>query len=464
MSAYEQALGRNRYTLIRKAGQFTIATRPAAMRGIDRIFLFSLFMAMLAFAQTDDSSKLSTQERLLLGSSVCSLVQEYQFSAKEPPPKKLDASCKTYLQAALTSDDRRQFDLATIEFVAQCHNGHTFFWDSELDKINQPLGFYAAPLDGYWVVQSSFLPDLKPGNIIVKIDNTPIESFFQQQQRYISASSVGAQRHNLFLLPYLFPEQFTLTLDDRKVKIDREKFNPPGHATEGRWLKPGGAAYIRIPSFSDFQFEVNALEYVRRFQSAKTLIIDIRNNPGGILPKQLIRALMNRPYREWKSSTFARSVIVDSDPDDEKRRKLTMEPEAMRNCEYSTDQPICSLPVIWGGDVIAPSPSAFRGRVILLVDGGCVSACEELVEPFKNSGRGIIVGETTEGSSGIPYTYDFHNGMTLKISVKRQYFPDGSEFEGVGIKPDVEIHPTIKSLKSGHDVILEKALELAAKP
>ena len=98
------------------------------------------------------------------------------------------------------------------------------------------------------------------------------------------------------------------------------------------------------------------------------------------------------------------------------------------------------------------------------MDGGCVSACEELVEPFKDSGRGVIVGETTEGSSGVPYVYDFHNGMTLAISVKRLYFPDGSEFEGVGIKPDVEVHLTIESLKSGHDVILEKAIELAGKP
>jgi carboxyl-terminal processing protease len=102
--------------------------------------------------------------------------------------------------------------------------------------------------------------------------------------------------------------------------------------------------------------------------------------------------------------------------------------------------------------------------VILLVDGGCVSACEELVEPFKDSGRGTVVGETTEGCSGLPYVYDFHNGMTLKVAVKRLYFPDGSEFEGVGIKPDVEVHPTIEWLKSGRDLILEKAHELAGVP
>jgi carboxyl-terminal processing protease len=120
--------------------------------------------------------------------------------------------------------------------------------------------------------------------------------------------------------------------------------------------------------------------------------------------------------------------------------------------------------VTWGGEVIDPSPNAFHGRLILLVDGGCISACEELVEPFKDSGRGIIVGETTEGSSGLPYVYDFHNGMLLKIAVMRQYFPDGSEFEGVGIKPDIEVQPTIEDLKNARDPVLEKALELAARP
>jgi carboxyl-terminal processing protease len=54
--------------------------------------------------------------------------------------------------------------------------------------------------------------------------------------------------------------------------------------------------------------------------------------------------------------------------------------------------------------------------------------------------------------------------MKLAIAVKRQYFPDGSEFEGVGIKPDIEVHPTVEDLRSAKDPVLEKALELAAKP
>jgi carboxyl-terminal processing protease len=424
-------------------------------------------LAQLAPGQRTANAKFSLDEPVFTASKVYSLLQLYlSYTTRGASGPGFDASYKSYLRTVLDTDDRRQFDLATMEFVAQMHNSHTFFWDAWLDKNNQqPLGFYAVPLDGYWVVQASFLAALQPGDIIVRIDNAPTEAFFQLQQRYISASSSAAQRHNLFLLPYLFPEQFTLTLDgDRKVTINREKIKEPEQRTDGRWLKPGATGYIRIPSFSRPHFEEMALDCVRQFQNAKTLIIDVRNNGGGIPPKRLIQALIDRPYRQWKESTTIRFPLVDLDSDAEKSRNSMMQPESLRGCKYAPDDHLCNLPATWGGGTVAPGSNAFRGRVILLVDGGCVSACEELVEPFKDSGRGIVVGETTEGSSGMPYLYDFHNGMILKIAVKRQYFPDGSEFEGVGIKPDVEVRPTIDSLKNRRDVMLEKALEFATGP
>lgn len=435
------------------------------LRAVLNLSFLLCFLCKVATVQGPADAKLSIDERVFTASKIFASLLLHFSSDKQASDSGPNVSYTNYLKAALATDDRRQFDLATMEFVAQLHNGHTFFWDTWLDKYNQPLSFYAGHLGGYWVVQASFLASLNPGDVIVSIDNTPAESFFQQQQRYIAASSTVAQRHNLFLLPHLFPQLFTLTLNgDRKVIIDREKFNSPQQETEGRWLKPGVTAYIRIPAFLRPPFEERAVDYVRQFQKAKTLIIDVRNNGGGIPPKRLIAALMNRPYRTWKESTTARLALADLDREDEKQRIVTMKPEVLRRCEYSAEDHICSLPVTWGGEVTAPHPDAFHGRIIFVVDGGCVSACEELLEPFKESGRATLVGETTEGSSGLPFTYDFHNGMTLVIAVKRQYFPDGSEFEGIGIKPDIEAHPTIQSLKARHDMILERAIELAESP
>jgi hypothetical protein len=107
-----------------------------------------LFVATLASGQAKGISKLSAEDRAFTASKVSSIVQGYFFSAKDLPSSGLDGSYKTYLRTALTSDDRRQFDLATMEFVAKLHNGHTFFSDTWLEKNNPPLGFYAAPLGG----------------------------------------------------------------------------------------------------------------------------------------------------------------------------------------------------------------------------------------------------------------------------------------------------------------------------
>jgi hypothetical protein len=86
-----------------------------------------------------------------------------------------DVAYKGCLQAIVGSDDRPQFDFATVELVAQFRTEHIFFWGKWLDKDNQLMG--------------------------LRIDNKADANFFPHWQRYISASSVTAQRHNLFLLP-----------------------------------------------------------------------------------------------------------------------------------------------------------------------------------------------------------------------------------------------------------------------
>lgn len=439
--------------------------KRATHQGLYLAFLLCC-LGQLAVGQATAGTELSIDERVFTASKVYSLLQSYFPPAKGASDPSLDVAYKSYLRTVLATADRHQFDLATMEFVAQLHNGHTLFWDAWLDKNNQkPLGFYAFPLDGEWVVQTSLLDNLKPGDVIADIEKTPIETFFQQQQRYLSASSTAAQRHNLFLFPYLFPEQFTLTLEDgRKVAINRSSVKEFETNAEGRWLKQGQTAYIRIPSFFYPILEDKALDYVSQFRTAKALIIDVRDNPGGLQPMRLLKALMDRPYRGWKEST---AIHIGSFESFQRGTQAEDPKKSMPDYFKGYTDALTALgnaQLMLGGGTILPSQPIFHGRLIILIDGGCISACEDLVEPFKDSGRATLIGETTQGSAGLPYSYDFHNGMSLRIAIKREYFPDGSEFEGVGIKPDVEVHPMIENLKNGKDPMLDRALELAAKP
>jgi carboxyl-terminal processing protease len=59
---------------------------------------------------------------------------------------------------------------------------------------------------------------------------------------------------------------------------------------------------------------------------------------------------------------------------------------------------------------------------------------------------------------------DLENGMMLNISAVRHTFPDGSQFEGVGITPDVPVENSAEDLRAGRDVVLKKAVEIAQRP
>jgi carboxyl-terminal processing protease len=108
------------------------------------------------------------------------------------------------------------------------------------------------------------------------------------------------------------------------------------------------------------------------------------------------------------------------------------------------------------------SPDAYQGSLFLLIDRFCGSACEDFVMPFKTTGRAVLIGETTQGSSGNPYRADLGNGMSVSIGAVRYRYPDGSAFEGVGIAPDVAIERRIADIAAGRDVVMARAQELAA--
>ena len=408
---------------------------------------------------------LSLETRVSIITEISALVRMFHATGRGASDPVQISSYETYQRGVLTNDDRREFDLATMEFLAHLHNGHILFLDSWLnEQYGLPLRFYAGTNEEKWVILTSLVPGLKPGDVIAAIDNIPMEEFFQRQQKYISASSDRARRHNLFLFPYLFPDEFTLKLENgRALPVNRAATKAPPLRTEGRWLKPTDTAYIRIPAVYPPAEDV-ALDFLRQYQRAKVLVLDLRNNPGGIPPFRLIHVLMDRPYRNWKIAAPFRIPFLDAMPQAEKPAESGSMTEYARGYHDALANLAGNAQLTWGGDSIAPGPGAYHGQLILLVDDGCVSACEDFVMPFKDNGRATLVGETTQGSAGLPHTYDFHNGMVVRIADKRLLFPDGSELEGMGMKPDVEAHPSIEDLSLGRDAVLQKALELAETP
>ncbi len=89
------------------------------------------------------------------------------------------------------------------------------------------------------------------------------------------------------------------------------------------------------------------------------------------------------------------------------------------------------------------------------------SAAEDFVVPLHAAGRATIVGQKSRGSTGQPLQFSFLDGKIRgRVCTKRDTYPDGREFVGVGIIPDVEVNPSPADIIAGRDVILEKGIDI----
>ncbi len=158
--------------------------------------------------------------------------------------------------------------------------------------------------------------------------------------------------------------------------------------------------YIKITSFDeltykDFKTELDKLG--RR--GIKGLIIDLRNNPGGLLDicVKIADELLGEGdivYTQTKSG------------------KRTYEKSGKSMVDYP---------------------------LVLLVNGGSASASEILAGAIKDHNRGTLVGTTTFGKGVVQRIKDLDDGSGLKLTISEYFTPNGTNIHGIGITPDIVI-------------------------
>jgi carboxyl-terminal processing protease len=414
------------------------------------LILLGILASTSTFAVTmavrgQSSASISLPERVMMASRIYHIISSFFPGLSQ---EKFDVAYQHYLATILRTEDRREFDLASMAFVAELHDGHSWFYDRWLDNTTgQPTGFLAYPLAGKWTVVQSQLEKIHLGDVITAIDDIPVDDYFNRTRKFVSASSDRDAGVSFFDTPLIFPEKFVLTLaDGRRVSVDRQndkKLPTPPQDTEGRWLVEKNVAYIKVPLFQGIQTQARALQYLKEFHDARAVILDVRGNPGGGEPLALQASLMARPYQTWTESATEHGGSI------------------LRN--YANAYPE-HVTVTYSDSVMNPRETAYPGRLILLTDRICSCACEDFVMPFKYSKRATLVGETTAGTFSLTRHVEYDNGMILNIAAVHHTFPDGSIFEGVGIAPDVPVDMTPDDWKAGRDPVLQKALELAKQP
>lgn len=227
-------------------------------------------------------------------------------------------------------------------------------------------------------------------------------------------------------------------------------------------------AYVRIGTLSED-------EVVERFDSifpelrkrAKGVIIDLRNNGGGstgrgthilshFTPKNHLEGSrwFTRCYKPAYASWGAKSPskpdgILPADTVGNAYNKecylqfhdLAMYDGGTMKADFAKDHPYIEVPVA------------------VLTNSHTVSACEDFLIFADQVPNVFQVGEPTNGSTGNPIFIDLIPGLSCRICTKKDTYPDGREFVGKGIEPDVYVPVTLESLQENEDIQLDAALK-----
>lgn len=183
--------------------------------------------------------------------------------------------------------------------------------------------------------------------------------------------------------------------------------------------------YLRITNFDKNTYEqfVNAYNFISK-DNLKGLIIDLRNNPGGLLD----------------------SVVKIADE------------LVPKDCIVYTEDKNGNKKFIYSDDKYIKLP------LVILVNGNSASASEVLSGAVKDLKRGILVGSKTFGKGLVQNLFPLRDGSAVKVTVAKYYTPAGICINGKGIEPDYKIElpedKMISGIEPKDDLQLQKALEL----
>jgi carboxyl-terminal processing protease len=346
------------------------------------------------------------------------------------------------------------------ECIARLKDGHTdiaSLWGDGLPTACPPLEIQAVGGKAV-VIETADTNEIKTSGInvgdeITHIDRCPVPEVLKKDiYPYISAST--PQGRDLKAYPVLLRGDAQLKVS-LTIKTLKGEVRTASLARKSNYLallphkilRPDlqywdlgdGLAYVALNGFGSGEIVKAFNEKLKDINKAKGLLIDVRENGGGNSQygDEIIACLIDKPVQNtrWKTPQYRAAFRAWGND------------EQWFNGEVQMISPKSSNP--------------FLGPIVVLIGPKTASAAEDFVVPLHAAGRATIVGQRSAGSTGQPLTLSFLDGKIFgRVCTKRDQYPDGREFVGVGIVPDVEAGPTPADIASGDDVVLEKGLEV----
>jgi len=251
---------------------------------------------------------------------------------------------------------------------------------------------------------------IKPGDFIIKIDDTLIKGMALNDAVKRMRGKPGS-KIVLTIIRKNEPKPFEITLVRAIIKVQSVK---------SKLLEPG-YGFVRITQFQEMtgQNLATALEKLVKENKGplKGLVLDLRNDPGGLLTGAVAVSSAFLPRD-------ALVVYTEGRTEDAKMR-LTANPD--NYLRSSSDK-----------DFLKMVPDSIKSvPLIVLVNAGTASASEIVAGALQDHKRAVIMGEQTFGKGSVQTVLPLGNGTGIKLTTARYYTPGGRSIQAKGIEPDI---------------------------
>jgi carboxyl-terminal processing protease len=235
---------------------------------------------------------------------------------------------------------------------------------------------------------------IKAGDYIVKINNTQVQGKSLSEAVDLMRGLVGSS--------------IELTIRRRGVKkaltfnITREIIEVQSVKSD---LLDNNIGYIRLTSFNDNSSQQikKQIEKLKKNKDLNAFILDLRNNPGGLLSQAI------------KISDF---FLENGEIVSTKSRKKS------ENRKWFAKK----------GDVTDGK------TLVVMINYGSASASEIVAGALKDHKRAIIIGESSYGKGSVQSIIPLKNKGAIRLTVAKYYLPSGKSISEVGVKPDIEVN------------------------
>lgn len=236
---------------------------------------------------------------------------------------------------------------------------------------------------------------VKAGDLVIRLNDTPVKGMALSEAVKIMRGKPGTV--------------IVLTIvrdgEDKPLKIPITRDVIRVTSVKSRMLEPG-YGYVRISQFQSRTGD-NLREALAELEDKsdgqlKGLVLDLRNNPGGVLSAAV----------SVSDAFIEDGIIVYTEGRlDDAKLKFNAKPT----------------------DVLHGAP------LVVLVNGGSASASEIVAGALQDHHRAIIMGQKTFGKGSVQTILPMDNGSALKLTTAKYYTPSGVSIQATGISPDIEL-------------------------